>query len=213
MLQLKYAVSAVYEIGLTMATTAAKDKLHAEIIFKNRPIGFIQYDFKPPQLEDGAFNGTDLLGGKNNAIQTLSTIPSAPPSSTSSTLSARRSGTAKNPQDPRFEIYYEFLGKPVNKSALFAAFVEAIAAAARHDDNLPGGELYARSPDLRVSIFMRRGARTATFTWGDVKNALAILWRQIIVNYATPHGAAWEDVMFLISYKGRAIGEGFINTH
>lgn len=211
-LRVKYTISALYKTGFAMATTQ-RSKLYAGIVVNNRPIGFILYELKPPRLEDGAFNGTDLLSGNDNAIQTLSTTLSKKSSSTSSALSARRSGTAKLPRDHRFEVYYEFEGTPVPQAAIFAAFVEAIATAAQHDDDLPGGELFARSPDHVGSVVMRRDARIATFTWGDVKNALDVLWRQIIINYANPEEAAWEDMAFLISYNGGAIGEGFVGRN
>lgn len=210
-LGVKYVISALYETGFAMATTTQRSKLYAGLVVNNRPIGFILYELNPPQLEDGAFNGTDLLSGNDNATQTLSTTLSKNSSSTSSALSARRSGTAKLPQDPRFEVYYEFQGKPIPQAAVFAAFVEAIATAAQHEDDLIGGELFARSPDHVGSLVMRRDARTATFTWDDVKNALDVLWRQIIIDYTNPGKAAWQDMLFLIYYKGRVIGDGAIS--
>ncbi len=208
-LRVKHVISALYETGFAMATSQ-RSKLYAGLVVNNRPIGFILYESTPPQLEGGASNGTDLLSGNDNAIQTLSTTLSKNSSSTSSALSARRSGTAKLPEDPRFEVYYEFQGRPIPQAAVFAAFVEAIATAAQHDDDLIGGELYAQSPDHEGSLIMRRDPSTATFTWGDVKNALGVLWRQVIINYDNPATAQWEDTLFLIYYKGRVIGDGSI---
>lgn len=211
-LQAKHVISALYEVGLEMGATLAKDQLYAGIVLNNRPIGFLRYEIKPPGLEDGAVNGTDLPGS-NDATKNLSTTLTEPSLSVSSALSARRSGTATNPADPRFRIEYEFDGIVANNAAVFSAFVDAIATAAQYDNDLPGGEVAAWSSDRSVSIVMRRDKDTVTFTWGDVKSALTVLWRQIIIGYRSTRSPAWEDVTFLIFYDGRTIGEGFIVSY
>ena len=210
-LQVKHAVSALYETGLAMAATSAKDHLFAGIVVNDRPIGFLLYGIKRSQLGDGALNGTNLLGG-NHATQNISTSPSEL-STNSSALATRRSGTVKDPGDPKFEIDYEFQGTPVSNGAVFAAFVDATATAAQYDDELPGGELAALSPDDTVSIIMRRDKDTATFTWRIVKSALAVIWRQIIIRYLPGPDPVWEDLDFLIYYDGSRIGEGFIVSY
>lgn len=209
-LQAKHIISALYEVGLAMAATHAKDTLYAGIVVNGRPIAFLRYGLKRTQLGVVPFNTTEVRAG-NYAAKSLSASPSEQLSN-SSALSARRSGTVVNPEDPRFEVTFEFDGTPAKESAVCVAFMDAIATAAQYDNEQPGGEITAWSSGREVSIIMHKDPSAATFTWGDVKTALAVIWREIIIGYNIEGGPVWEDVTFLISYEGRTIGGGFISS-
>ena len=95
---------------------------------------------------------------------------------------------------------------------MFTAFTDGIATAAQHRNDETGASLRAFSADRAVMIVIRRDAEEEeTLSWGRVKNALKVIWREIVIGYnARGGGPVWEDFIFSIYYDGERIGEGYI---
>ena len=215
-LQCKHIVSALYKIGLAMAATFHKDQLYAGIVVDGRPIGWIRYELKSPRLEDVPVNSTFFIDGSYSTRSLSTSLPNhSPKSSVSSAsgLSVPRSGTVTDPDDPKFSVTYEFEGANVGSAAMFTAFADAIATTARYGNDEIGGSIISYSADRRMAIHLFRDVTSATFTWGDVKSALALIWRKVIIGSGGSTEPRWEDMTIVILYGDKIIGGGYIASY
>ncbi|CAD6580935.1 MAG: hypothetical protein ASARMPREDX12_000308 [Alectoria sarmentosa] len=216
-LQTKHLVSGLYEAGITIAASedhGTRDfKLYAGIVLDNRPIGWLLYDIKRPRLDRAATNSTVRLNG-SDLSHDLSTNPpeeQSPDSDSPTPLSTRRSGWVSDLADPKFKIYYESNGQSLTPSCVWTAFLDGFATAAQHDNDGSDADISARSSDRSVSINVHGDADAASFTWGNVKTTLKVIWREVVIGYRKgPDRQLWEDMTFLIYYEGKRVGEGYI---
>ncbi len=214
-LQIKHIISALYLTGYAMASTTTRDQLIATILMNDRAIGFLRYELKELSQEDVPVNSTFLIDGSYSTKDASTSLSrQSPTSSFNSTggLSFPRSGTVKDQSDPKFTIYYEFQGPKIPEARMFTAFTDGVATAAQHGNDETGARLVAFSADRAVSIVIRRDVERVTLSWGRVKNALKVIWREIVIGYARLEGPIWEDFIFQIYYDGERIGEGYIVT-
>ena len=199
-----------------MAATFQKSQLYAGIVVDGRPIGWIRYELKRPRLEDAPVNSTFLIDGSYSTRSLSTSLPNHSPNSSVSSasgLSVPRSGTVTDSDDPNFKVTYQFEGAKVESAAMFTAFVDAIATTARHGNDEIGGSVNSYSADRRMAINLFRDVECATFTWGDLKSALALIWRKVIIDYGGPMEPRWEDMTIVILYGDKIIGGGYIASY
>ena len=214
-LKFKHIISALYLTGNAMASATTSDQLIATILMNDRAIGFVRYELKELSLEDVPVNSTFLVDGSYSTKDASTSLSRQSPTSlfnSTGGLSFPRSGTVKDYSDPKFAIDYEFQGPKIPKARMFTAFVDGVATAAQHGNGETGARLVAFSADRAVSIVIRRDVERATFSWGRVKTALRVIWREIVIGYLREESPIWEDFIFSIYYDGERIGEGYIVT-
>ena len=192
----KYLLEALYKVGRSFAEPMrGLHKLYVWIFVGNHQVGRLLYDLKG--VEGGAANRT-YLPMDSNLTKMISTSPSEqvsdPAVASTSGLSSRRSGWASDPENPRLSIHYEFQGRDMAPTNVFTTFLDAMVTAAQYDGNEDGARLTAFSADERVSMRVS----SILLTWTDLKKALMVLWRFVIVNYVNPDLMIWEDLIFTI---------------
>lgn len=225
--QIKHLVMALYGTGLNIASREGQQqcKLHAGMFLDGRAMAFLVYDLKNTGLEGSTINNDTLLGGApTHSAQDILTrripeqLPSnstiSPPTRTTSSLSARRSGWAKDVELPNFQIYYEFGGVAVGAFRMFTLFLGAVTTAAPHDEGLPGADIRVYSADRRAFLSLYRDKDAVALTWGEAKRALRVIWRGILILYgARRPDAIFEDLLFLIYNNDKLIGCGMITYY
>lgn len=214
-LQIKHIIAALYATGVTIGARRGPDtfKLNAKIILHGRQVGWLLYSLKRLNPDGYTINNTVLLGGgySNNTLSTsISEQSSNPLVALHSGLSVRRSGWVTDRSDSNFKVHFQCEGTSISASRVFTAFLDGLATAAQHDNDETGAEMLVHSVENHVSIVMYKDPGAATFTWGDLKSALALIWREIVVGYQGSEGSSWEDMNFGIFYKKKKIGEGYM---
>ena len=206
----KYLLAALYKAGFSIAGPQHdQHNLYVWIRVGNYQVGRLLYDLKG--VEGDAANRT-YLSMDSNLTKIISTNPSEqlsdPAIAFTNGLSARRSGWASDPDNQRLRIHYEFQGRQLSPSNVFTTFLDAMVTAAQHDGNEAGARLTAFSAERHVSMRVS----SILLTWTDLKKALMVLWRFVVVNYANPDLMVWEDIDFTIYDGDTFLGQGGIAT-
>ena len=204
----RYLLAALYKAGLSVAgPQRGQHNLYVWISVGNYPAGRLLYDLKG--AEGDAANTTYQMMD-SNLTQIGSTSPSEqlsdPAVASTSGLAARRSGWASDPDDPRLRIHYEFEGRGISPTNVFTTFLDAMVTAAQHYGNEPGARLTAFSADRHVSMRVS----SILLTWADLRKALMVLWKFVLVNYANPDLMIWEDINFTIYDGDIFLGQGAV---
>ena len=204
----KYLLAALYKAGFYFADPQrGKHNLYVWIYIGNYQAGKLVYDLKG--VDSDAANSTYLLIDSDLAKK-ISTSPSErlsdPTLASTSGLSARRSGWASDPDDQRLRIHYEFQGRSLSPVNVFTTFLDAMVTAAQYDGNEPGARLTALSASRQVSMRVS----SILLTWTDLKKALMVLWKFVVVNYKEPDLMIWEDLNFTIYDGDTFLGQGAV---
>ena len=206
----KYLLAALYKAGLSISGPQHdRHNLYVWIRVGKYQVARLLYDLKG--VEGDAANST-YLSVDSNLTRIISTSPSGQLSDTTvastSGLSARRSGWASDPDDQRLRIHYDFQGRALSPTNVFTTFLDAMVTAAQHDGNEPGARLIAFGADRHVTMRVW----SILLTWTDLKKALMVLWKFVVVNYVNPDLMIWEDINFIIYDGDTFLGEGAIAT-
>ena len=78
--------------------------------------------------------------------------------------------------------------------------------AAQHNGNEAGARLTAFSADRHVSMHVS----SILLTWTDLKKALMVLWRFVVVDYVNPDHMLWDDISFTIYDGDTFLGQGAV---
>ena len=213
----KYLVWGLYQTGLQIARTyrpAYYPKILAGIVLRNRPIAFFSVEPRRRGLASDSSSSTILLDASHPAINisTLVSRPSVDPRlpSTSSALLAD-SGTFIDEYDRKSQITYEYDGVELTSSAVFTAYLDALATAAVHDSSETGATVTARSQLRDVSLIVREN-QSHRLEWAMLIHALMSVWQRLIVREQFESNPRWEGLTFQIEYDGDLIGNGFLNS-
>ena len=213
-LQIKHIVSALYNIGLTMAATVSRDELYAGIVLGSRPIGWIRYELNKPRSEGSSYNSTFLADGNYTLNNMSPNLPGRSPISSHVSTNNSYSPRSATIKDEKFVIKFELQGVQMEPAHMFELFVDAIAITAQHDHDESRASIRVSSRDRRVSMIVRRDKTSGSLKWGDALHALEIIWRFVVVGNKSPTGEpTWEDMIFEIYEDGKRVGEGFIVSH
>ena len=204
----KYLLAALYKAGLYFADPQhGKHNLYVWIHVGNYQVGSLVYNLKgaPSDAANSTYQLTD-----SDLTKGTSTSPSErlsdPTLASTSGLSAQRSGWASDPDDPRLRVHYEFQDRYLSPVSAFTTFLDAMVTAAQHDGTEPGARLTAFSADRHVSMRVT----SILLTWTDLKKALMVLWRFVLVNYKELDLMVFADIDFTIYDGDTFLGQGAV---
>lgn len=186
-LQIKHAVSGLYQAGVAIAGGNKFHRVAVGLIERSQIIG--QILFQPTST--AANDVVDLVESNFSSTAALSA----------------NAGSAIDPLDPNFKLLYEFDGVLISSVEAFTAVLDGLATAAEHEKDAVGAFVNAYSVDYKCTINIH-GTIGHQLNWYHVIRALFLVWLAVYKRAIAQRPSRFEGMDFTLEYDGVKIGEG-----